>query len=53
MEENQEVSSQEAESALMNTYCPICGDTMHERVIRNYTYWECDDPDCGFIQPKN
>lgn len=33
-------------------YCPICGDTMHERTIRNYPYWECDDADCGFIEPK-
>lgn len=39
-------------SLLSNKYCPICGDTMHERIILDHAYWECDDPDCGFIEPK-
>lgn len=42
----------EAESTIMVRFCPICGDTMHERVILGFAYWECDDPDCGFIEPK-
>lgn len=33
-------------------FCPICGDTMHTTTLLGVDYWECDDPTCGYLEPK-
>lgn len=32
-------------------FCPICGSTMHQTTIQGVVYWECDDVECGYIEP--
>lgn len=32
------------------TFCPICGDTMHQETRYERLWWVCDDPDCGFFE---
>ncbi len=49
-EEKTEINEQA--STMETKFCPICGDTMHETAIRGKPYWECDDPDCGFAEPR-
>lgn len=38
--------------ALAVKFCPICGDTMHTTTLLGVDYWECDDPTCGYLEPK-